>query len=127
MADGDYNVRELGRSRMQGGGHNLAGAAKNDKVVIWGQIAYTYNTGGLVVPPSRLGLSAIDIIMFGNVLGPSSAAPTESAPWHAVYTTAAEGSGNVIVEDTAGNEQTDSTTSTLSFFAVGSALNADLT
>ena len=127
MADGDYNVFELGRSRVQGGGSNLAGSAKNDKVVVWGQIDYTYNTDGLVVPPSRLGLSAIDVILFGNVFGPADAAPTAAQPWHAVYTTAAEGSGNVIVEDTAGNEQTDSTTSTLSFFAVGSALNADLT
>ena len=127
MADGDYNVFELGRSRVQGGGSNLAGSPKNDKVVVWGQIDYTYNTTGLVVPPSRLGLSAIDVILFGNVFGPADAAPTAAQPWHAIYTAVAEGSGNIIVTDDAGTEQTDSTASTLSYVAFGSALNADLT
>lgn len=127
MADGDYNVFELGRSRVQGGGSTLAGGAKNDKVLIWGHIDYTYNTGGLVVPPNRLGLSTLDVIVFGNVFGPADAAPTAAQPWHAVYTAIAEGSGNIIVTDDAGTEQTDSTASSLSFIAIGSALNADLT
>lgn len=68
MANGDItHVKELGRFTIPGGGHNLAGGAKNNKVMTWGEINGTWeDTNGLnlnnVGGRRALGLETLDYI-----------------------------------------------------------------
>ena len=128
MADGDFDVRELGRSRLPGGGSTLAGQAKNDKIAVWGQIDFTYNTAGLVVGAVDLGLSTMDFITVSQVFL-NDTAPSATNPASGIYTATSEGNGNIILvtNNTTQAEATDSQNGTLTYFAIGSAVTADLT
>ncbi len=70
MADGDITtLKTLGRYSIPGGGKNLAGAAKNNKVMVWGTIIGTYHaTVGLDLGPRgglrALGVSTVDFFTF---------------------------------------------------------------
>ncbi len=61
MADGDITrITEYGRFAIPGAGHNLAGQAKNNKVVVWGQLVGGYKTTGLDLA-SKGGLKAFGV------------------------------------------------------------------
>lgn len=62
MANGDITtIKEQGRYSIPGGGINLAGAAQNNKVVVWGTFEGTYDaTVGLDLG-SRGGLRALGV------------------------------------------------------------------
>ena len=61
MADGDITtLKEFGRISIPGGGINVAGASKNNKVMVWGQLVATYDTLGLDLL-SRGGLRAFGV------------------------------------------------------------------
>ena len=62
MANEIPNVKVLGRSRLQGGGHNTAGVASNNKEEVWGELSGTYVTNGALFTPRDVGL-------LGNALG----------------------------------------------------------
>ena len=48
MANGDItSIEELGRYTIPGAGHNLAGVAKNNKVLVWGRLTGLYVSTGL--------------------------------------------------------------------------------
>ncbi len=48
MADGDITtITELGRINIPGGGTNLGGGSKNNKVLVWGRLIATYDSLGL--------------------------------------------------------------------------------
>jgi hypothetical protein len=55
-------VKVLGRSRLQGGGHNTAGIASNSKEEVWGELVGDYVTNGALFKPHHIGL-------LGNALG----------------------------------------------------------
>lgn len=61
MADGDITtMKELGRISIPGGGINVAGADKNNKVMVWGRLVATYDTLGLDLL-ARGGLRAFGV------------------------------------------------------------------
>ena len=70
MADGDItHVKELGRVALPGTGSSLSGEAKNQKVMVWGEISGTWtDTNGLKLVAmggiEALGVSALDYIQF---------------------------------------------------------------
>jgi hypothetical protein len=53
-------VKVLGRSRLEGGGHNIIGVAKNNKVETWGELSGTYVTTGIAIVPADFGLVTLD-------------------------------------------------------------------
>ncbi len=53
-------VKTLGRSRLEGGGHNINGVAKNNKVETWGELSGTYVTTGIAFVPQDFGLVTLD-------------------------------------------------------------------
>ena len=69
MADGDITaVKELGRFTIPGGGSTLAGVAKNNKVMVWGEITATYVAAGLdldgVGGVAAFGVDVLDYVDF---------------------------------------------------------------
>lgn len=69
MANGDItHIKELGRYAFPGGGVTTAGAAKNQKTLVWGEIKATYASTGINLTakggPLALGLNTIDFIDF---------------------------------------------------------------
>ncbi len=62
MANEIPAVKVLGRSRLQGGGHNTIGIASNRKEEVWGELSGTYVTNGALFKPRDIGLA-------GNALG----------------------------------------------------------
>jgi hypothetical protein len=59
--NGDISqISEYGRFAIPGAGHNLTGAAKNNKVLVWGRIKGLYNTTGLNLG-ARGGLRALGV------------------------------------------------------------------
>ena len=67
MANGDItHVKELGRSRAEGGGSTTAGIAKNSKVFVWGEIKGTYASTGMAMNDAggvrAFGLDTLDFI-----------------------------------------------------------------
>jgi hypothetical protein len=55
-------VKILGRSRLEGGGHDINGVAKNGKIEVWGELAGTYVTTGIAFTPTNIGLETIDFL-----------------------------------------------------------------
>ena len=49
MANGDFDVRTISKSRVAGGGHDINGAAKNNKIQVVAEITGDYLTGGIVL------------------------------------------------------------------------------
>lgn len=69
MADGDItHIKQLGSFTIPGGGNTLTGVAKNNKVIVWGEIRATYVAAGISFDDAggitALGLSALDFIRF---------------------------------------------------------------
>jgi hypothetical protein len=63
--NGDISqIVEYGRFAIPGAGHNLTGAAKNNKVMVWGQLKGKYVTTGLDLNERggirALGVSTVD-------------------------------------------------------------------
>jgi hypothetical protein len=64
MADGDVtHVKELGRYAIPGAGHNNIGQARNNKVLVWGEIKGTYVSTGMNLSPR--GAVAANSPIFG--------------------------------------------------------------
>ncbi len=55
-------VKILGRSRLEGGGHNISGVAKNNKVETWGELTGDYVTAGVAYTPQDFGLETLDYL-----------------------------------------------------------------
>jgi hypothetical protein len=55
-------VKILGRSRLEGGGRDINGVAKNGKVEVWGELAGTYVTTGVPFTATDIGLETIDFL-----------------------------------------------------------------
>ena len=70
MAAGDITtLKTKGRYSIPGGGKSLQGAAKNNKVMVWGQLEGTYSASvGLDLGPRgglrALGVSTVDFFSF---------------------------------------------------------------
>ncbi len=83
MANGDVtHVKELGRSRVEGGGSTLGGISKNNKVLVWGEISASYAATGIAMNGvggvRALGLTTLDFIQL-EVKGAGAAGTTEPA------------------------------------------------
>ena len=74
MASTLDTVKILGRSPLPGGGRSDAGAARNNKVEVWGQITGTYTSLGTAFNPQDIGLSAIDHIDLQTINNSAAAA-----------------------------------------------------
>jgi hypothetical protein len=129
MADGDYDVKTLSRSRLAGGGHNLIGVASNSKVEVVAELTGTYNTGGIVVPAIALGLASIDSLVIGcNVYHSTITVPTGTIPNLGIYTATSGNEGNIILVDDATTqiEANDSETFAITVLAYGDDANPEL-
>lgn len=130
MASGDITtVKEYGRYAIPGAGHNLQGQAKNNKVLVWGQLIGTYVTTGMDLEAigglKALGVSTCDFFCF-NVRY-SGAAGTTVCTDMAVpvvdYEQASGNPGKIFVADEAGAaniaEPTDADIITIDFLVIG--------
>jgi len=127
MADGDFDVKILIKSRFAGGGHGLTAGASNSKIEVVADITGTYNTGGIVLGAIDLGLSKIDAIFISpNVHHSTDTAPTATIPNLGIYTTTSGIDGNLILVDDASTqvEADDSETFSVSVLAYGDAAGA---
>lgn len=130
MADGDFDVKVLIKSRFAGGGHGLSpGSASNNKIEVVADITGTYNTGGIVLGAIDLGLSKIDAIFVSpNVHHSGDTVATATIPNLGIYTTTSGIDGNLILCDDATTqvEANDSGTFSVSVLAYGDAAGAPL-
>ncbi len=55
-------VKVLGRSRLQGGGRNISGVAKQGKEEVWGELTGTYVTAGVPFAVDDVGLTSFDYV-----------------------------------------------------------------
>ena len=98
MANGDFVVKVLIKSRLAGGGHSLTGNASNEKVEIVASITGTYLTGGIVLNAVDLGLTKIDAIFVGgNVFISGDTTPTAAVPNLGVYAATSGNDGILIL------------------------------
>jgi hypothetical protein len=129
MADGDFDVKTLIKSRFAGGGHNLQGVASNDKVEVVAEITGTYNTGGITLTANYLGLVTIDALVIGcNVYHSTLTAPTGTIPNLGVYIATSGLEGNLLLVDDASTqiEADDSETFAVVVLAYGDDLKPNL-
>ncbi len=131
MASGDITaIKELGRFTIPGGGHTTAGAAKNDKVLAWGEITATYVAAGVNLSAkggvTALGVSTLDFINLESRLL-NDAAPASQANFIAELNTVSD--KIFILEDVdAGTLVTDGQNVLLRYLVIGdSNAVADLT
>ena len=127
MADGDITtITEYGRFAIPGGGHNTAGVAQNNKVMVWGRLVGTYVTTGLdlagaggrkVFGVNKLDFLSMDVRYCGAT---STTVPTDIKLFLA---TLEESSDKIFVADEVGTdtpaEPSDGESVTIDFIAVG--------
>jgi hypothetical protein len=129
MADGDFDVKTLIKSRFAGGGHSLTGIASNSKVEVVAEITGTYNTGGIVLTALELGLSKIDTLVVGcNVYHSNDLVPTGTIPNLGVYIAESGNEGKLLLVDDATTqvEANDSETFSVVVLAYGDSSNPEL-
>lgn len=69
MADGDIvHIKELGRVTIPGGGRSTSGAARQNKVIVWGELNATYVSTGINLSAlggvAALGVTTLDFSKF---------------------------------------------------------------
>jgi hypothetical protein len=129
MADGDFVVRTLAKDRLEGGGHTIAGIAKNNKTRVVASVTGTYNTDGVAVYAVSLGLEAIDVLLVTQVTL-NSAAPSAAAPATGQYLAVSGSNGLLMFHTNASTqaEATDSQAFSCTIVAFGDSADApDLT
>ena len=109
MADGDFDLKTLARDRVAGGGFTITGTPSNAKTRVMASVTGTYNTGGVAVDATALGLTAIDAILVSQVTLNSSA-PTAAAPATGQYL-AVSGSSGLLMFHTNASTQAQATDS----------------
>ncbi len=97
MANGDFDVRTISKSRIAGGGHDINGAAKNNKIQVVVEITGDYITGGIVLNAIDLGLQTIDAINTTQVYSDNTAAPSATNPRTAHYIATSGNEGNLVI------------------------------
>lgn len=130
MADGDFDVRTLSRARLDGGGFDINGVAKNGKTRVVCSITGTYNTGGIVLDAIDLGLTTIDAILVSQVNPNNDNAPGAADPHTGQYLAVSGSQGNLMFHTNASTQAqaTDSQTFSCTVVAFGdSAAAPDLT
>lgn len=131
MANGDItHIKELGRFTIPGGGFTTAGAAKNNKVMVWGEISGTWvDTNGLRLDnegfPEALGVSTLDFVNVWVKTTGGNASDDQDLKLAEVDSV----TGNIfVVETDADTNPTAGDTVVLGYFAIGdSNAVADLT
>ena len=121
MADGDFDVKVLIKSRLPGGGHGLAAGASNDKIEVVASVTGTYNTAGIVIAPKDFGLRKIDALFTSQVHINNDTAPTATNPSGAVFIARSGDTGNLVfvLHSTGQAEATDSQTFSCTILAYG--------
>ena len=130
MADGDFDVKTLIKSRFAGGGYSTTGSASNRKVEVVAEITGTYNTGGITVKAADLGLATIDALVVGcNVYHSTLTAPTGTIPCLGIYNVTSGNEGNIILVDDKSTqaEANDSETFAITGLAYGDSSDPELT
>jgi len=51
------SIKILGKSRVEGGGFTSTGLARNNKVMVWGELTGTYAAAGVSFVPEDIGIS----------------------------------------------------------------------
>ncbi len=123
MANGDVtHVKELGRVTLGGGmgGNTLTGVAKNEKVLVWGEISATWaDTTGIKLTdsggPRALGLATMDYVQF-DVKKVDTTFNIDEGIWTAAYNTSTE---NIMVVIDGLTNPTAGNVCLINYFAVG--------
>lgn len=117
-----FDLKELGRLTVPGlGGHSLTGAAKNDKVAVWGDIHITsYTAGGEPVTAADFGLSTTDAV-FLSVRDVDDSLPTATNIHVATYDYGAE---QVLAWDGSAGTTVPGASAQLKFLAIGDSADA---
>ncbi len=98
MANGDFDVKTLSKSRLVGGGIDINGNAKNAKTRVVCSIAGDYITGGIVLDAVDLGLSTLDAVFIGsNVYSNGDTAPSATNPRRGVYLATSSNQGTLMI------------------------------
>jgi hypothetical protein len=127
-------ISEYGRFAIPGAGHNLAGAAKNNKVMVWGRIKGLYNSTGLDLNERgglrALGVSTVDYFSF-TVRQTGSAGTTNPTDLKLFLADLEQGvttPGKIFVADEAGTdapaEPSNSDIITIDYLIVGEDVTA---
>ncbi len=114
MADGDFDVRTLSTSRLDGGGFDINGAAKNQKTRVVCSITGIYNTGGIVLNAKDLGLATIDAILVSQVNPNTLNAPGAADPHTGQYLAVSGSEGNLMFHTNATTQAQASDSGTFS-------------
>jgi hypothetical protein len=126
MANGDItHVKELGRFTIPGGGRTLGGVAKNNKIIVWGEISGTWedsnglnlnNEGGR----TALGLDTLDYIAFEV----KTSGGTNNADEACFTAHLGRDSEEIYVLNDGSTNPSAADTVVLAYFAIGDANNA---
>jgi hypothetical protein len=115
MANGDFDVKIHFKTAIPGGGYTDAGAAKNQKTLVIGELTGTYVASGYVVKPQDFGLDVIDHISFTCELI-NAVAGTAAEPKYAFRDVT---NGTIFHMDLDNQEATAGQATVATFFAVG--------
>ena len=118
MANGDFDVKVLSKSRLVGGGIDINGVAKNAKTRVVCNITGDYITGGIVLDAVDLGLVTIDALFVGaNVFLGGDTAPADGVPNRAAYAATSSNQGLLIL-NTSASTQAEAAQTNFSFSCV---------
>ena len=108
MAVGDFDVRTLSAERINGGGRDINGVAKNNKTRIVVSITGTYKTNGITLTASDLGLERIDAVFAGaNTYVSGDTTPAAGNPNRVAYA-ARSGNQGLLILNTSNSTQAQS-------------------
>jgi hypothetical protein len=132
-SNGDITqISEYGRFAIPGAGHNLTGAARNNKVIVWGRIKGLYVTTGLDLNAKgglrALGVSTVDYFTLTvRYAGTGLVVPSDEKLFLADVEQALT-PGKIFVADEVGadsiNEPSNGDIITIDYFIVGEDITA---
>ena len=132
MANGDITkIKILSKVKLPGGGHTTAGVAKNNKVMVTGEITATYVSTGINLANEggvkALGANSADFIKF--TLGTTDGSAIADDKLYLIQLDHADGLIYMLEDIGAANAAapTDADSVTLKYLLVGDAHTADLT
>lgn len=112
-------IKILGKSRVEGGGHDVNGVAKNDKIFVWGELTGTYAANGISFSPGDVGISGTFDFINLQAVTVNSVSFADTTQIYAAYDEA----NNLLhlMDDIDGNDEAGSTAFVVNFFACGSS------
>jgi hypothetical protein len=125
MAAGDVtHIKILGKFTIPGGGSTLTGVAKNNKVMIWGELEGEYDAAGngINLTPrggaaTAFGLETLDHLSL--TVKTSNAVDAAATVLQSAQLAVDADNVFVSIDDAEGTEPTDSHAVIISFFAIG--------